>query len=89
VRAFREKPALADHPINAGFFVFDRRVFDLWPPDGADLEVDVLPAFAAAGELFAYEHRGFWKSMDTYKDGLELTALCESGTPPWERRVPG
>jgi glucose-1-phosphate cytidylyltransferase len=82
VRRFSEKPRLPEHRINAGFFVFDRRAFDLW--DGVDLEREVLPSLADRGELFAYAHDGFWRSMDTYKDSLELSALCEgSETPPW------
>ncbi len=82
VERFTEKPRLPDHRINAGFFVFDRRAFDLW--DGVDLEREVLPALADRGELFAYAHDGFWRSMDTYKDSLELSALCEGGgAPPW------
>jgi glucose-1-phosphate cytidylyltransferase len=83
VQNFREKPVLPDHWINGGFFVFDRRVFDGW--EGEDLERDVLPALGRRGELFAYRHRGFWKSMDTYKDALELTKLCGEGEPPWTR----
>ena len=85
VEGFREKPKLPDHYINAGFFVFDKRCFDTWPDPGEELERDVLPAFAAEGELFVYKHTGFWKSMDTYKDALELTALCADGDPPWMR----
>jgi glucose-1-phosphate cytidylyltransferase len=86
VRGFREKPKLPDHYINAGFFVMDRRCFDQWPAQGEDLERDVLPAFSAKGELFVYKHHGFWKSMDTYKDALELTALCDGDAPaPWMR----
>ena len=81
VRRFLEKPRLPDHRINAGFFCFDPRVFDRW--EGEDLEREVLPALVAAGELRAFPHDGFWMSMDTYKDGLELTALCETGKPPW------
>jgi glucose-1-phosphate cytidylyltransferase len=83
VRNFREKPVLPDHWINAGFFVFDKAAFDAW--QGEDLERDVLPALGGRGELFAYRHRGFWKSMDTYKDALELTKLCGEGHPPWTR----
>ena len=78
---FREKPRLPDHWINAGFFVFDRRVFDAW--DGVDLEQQVLPALGDRGELYAYRHEGFWKSMDTFKDRQELTRLAEGGDPPW------
>jgi glucose-1-phosphate cytidylyltransferase len=81
VERFREKPRLPDHRINAGFFVFDRRAFDRW--EGDDLEREVLPALARGGELFAYAHEGFWKSMDTYKDALELSELCRPWPPPW------
>jgi glucose-1-phosphate cytidylyltransferase len=81
VQRFREKPKLPEHRINAGFFVFDKRVFDLW--EGEDLEREVLPRLAAAGELFGFAHDGFWKSMDTYKESLDLTDLCRPGPPPW------
>ena len=85
VERFREKPVLSDHWINGGFFVFDRRVFDLWKGD--DLERDVLPALGTAGELYAYRHSGFWKSMDTYKDALALSELAKDGRGPWARSV--
>lgn len=83
VERFREKPRLPDHVINAGFFVMDRRVLDLWPDPGEDLERDVLPALGGAGQLFAFRHLGFWKSMDTYKDAVDLGSLCEDGPGPW------
>lgn len=81
VERFREKPVLADHRINAGFFAFDVGVFDAWV--GADLEREVLPALAARGLLFAFPHDGFWRSLDTYKDAVELGALVSEGGRPW------
>ena len=86
VQRFQEKPQLPDHFINGGFFVLDKRCYDAWPDPGDDLERDVLPAFARVGELFVRKHTGFWRSMDTYKDAIELTALCAEGDPPWLRR---
>jgi glucose-1-phosphate cytidylyltransferase len=83
VQRFIEKPRLPDHWINAGFFVIDKRAFDHW--EGEDLEREVLPELAAAGELFVYRHHGFWRSMDTYKDALELSALCSKGDGPWTK----
>jgi len=83
VDRMREKPKLSDHRINAGFFVFDRRAFDVW--DGDDLEREVLPGLADRGELYAYDHDGFWRSMDTYKDSQDLSDLCMDGAPPWRR----
>lgn len=79
---FREKPRLPDHWVNAGFFVVDQRASTWLGP--ADFEREVLPALGRAGELFAYRHHGFWQSMDTYKDAIELSALATSGPrPPW------
>jgi len=81
ISRFREKPRLGDYAINGGFFVFDQAVFESW--EGEDLERDVLPALGAAGLLYALRHEGFWKSMDTYKDALELSALASEGSAPW------
>lgn len=83
VARFLEKPKLADHLINAGYFVFDQMAFDHWA--GEDLERDVLPALGSAGQLFGFAHDGFWKSMDTYKDALDLSALCSGNPAPWTK----
>jgi len=80
---FNEKPRLPDHLINAGFFVMEPGVFERWPDPGEDLERDVLPVLGASGELSAHRHDGFWKSMDTYKDAVELSDLCADGPGPW------
>jgi glucose-1-phosphate cytidylyltransferase len=85
VLGFLEKPRLADHWINAGFMAMHDTVFDGW---AGDLEDDILPALAQAHKLYAYRHHGFWKSMDTYKDSLDLDTIArksleEHGRPPW------
>jgi glucose-1-phosphate cytidylyltransferase len=81
VLAFREKPILADHWINAGFMVLDPSVFEKW--QGENLEREVLPAVQARGELYAYRHNGFFKSMDTHKDQQDLERIYEEGRIPW------
>lgn len=73
ITGFEEKPVMPDFWINGGFFVFDHQVFDHW--HGHNLERDVLPALAEARHLHMYRHRGFWRSMDTYKDQQELNGL--------------
>jgi glucose-1-phosphate cytidylyltransferase len=85
IRAFREKPVLRQHWINAGFFVFDREVFDRW--EGSNLERDVLPRLAEAGLMYAYRHDGFFKSMDTFKDQQEIDRLCRNARAPWVRHA--
>lgn len=86
VVSFQEKPILQSHWINAGYFVFDSAAFGEWR--GNDLEREVLPNLASTGHLYCYRHHGFWKSMDTYKDALELTDRASEGTAPWIRPSP-
>ena len=82
VLGFHEKPRVEQYWINGGFFCFEPEVFDYLKADSV-LERDPLEALAAAGELHAYRHKGFWECMDTYKDSVLLNDLWESGTPPW------
>lgn len=81
VDLFTEKPTLTDHLINAGFFVFDRELLGSCPGDS--LERDMLPALGRLGELFVYRHHGFWRSMDTHKDVVELDRLASQKEAPW------
>ena len=41
----------------------------------ADQRLLRQPARPGHGVVFAFEHLGFWKSMDTYKESLDLTEL--------------
>jgi glucose-1-phosphate cytidylyltransferase len=81
ITGFREKPRL-DHWINGGFFCMEPRALDHLTADSV-LEREPLEGLAAAGELSAYGHDGFWECMDTYKDMIELNDLWSSGAPPW------
>ena len=81
VGRFQEKPVIRDHWINAGYFVFEKKVFDMW--EGHNLETDVLPNLARRGVLYTHLHEGFWKSMDTSKDQQELEKIHSGGCPPW------
>jgi glucose-1-phosphate cytidylyltransferase len=81
VRGFREKPR-SEHWINGGFFCLRAGVFAHLRSDSV-LERAPLEGLAAAGELRAYRHEGFWECMDTYKDAVALNDLWASGQAPW------
>jgi len=83
VTGFVEKPEL-EHWVNAGFMVFERGVLDyLAEGDNVHLEREILPRLVADGQLMMYRHTGFWRSMKTVKDALELdTAWYKSA--PWK-----
>lgn len=70
--------------INGGFFVFEPALFDLIPGDEVSLEVDVLPQLAAARQLKAYRHHGFWQCMDTLHEKRLLQELWSAGDAPWK-----
>jgi glucose-1-phosphate cytidylyltransferase len=81
VRSFREKPAGDGGLINGGFFVLDPSVIDLIENDGSIWEQQPLEQLAAAGELVAYRHDGFWQPMDTLRDKTYLEDLWRDGAP--------
>jgi glucose-1-phosphate cytidylyltransferase len=83
VKRFDEKPEMKDL-INGGFMVFNRKVFDyLSEEESCILEQEPLRRLAREGQLAAYRHNSFWKSMDTQKDVDELNKIYEQGAP-WE-----
>ncbi len=79
---FVEKPR-SEHWINGGFFCFEPSVLDLIGEDDV-LEREPLAHLAAAGQLRAFRHEGFWDCMDTYKDAVLLNDLWASGRAPWK-----
>ena len=81
VLAFEEKPRL-EHWVNGGFFCFEPAFLEYLTPDSV-LETSPLERLAAAGELRAYRHTGFWDCMDTYKDAVVLDDLWQAGNAPW------
>jgi glucose-1-phosphate cytidylyltransferase len=83
VREFVEKPQLQGWA-SAGFFVFDRRVFDYLGGDDCVLEREPLERLAAEGQLMAYRHGGFFYAMDTYREYEYLNELWAAGRAPWK-----
>jgi len=83
VLEFNEKPQL-DGRASAGFFVFDRKMFEYIEADDCILEREPLERLATEGQLMAYHHDGFFFAMDTYREYLYLNGLWDSGKAPWK-----
>ncbi len=84
VQEFAEKPTMQGWA-SAGFFVFDRRVFDyLSDTDECILEREPLERLASEGQLMAYRHDGFFYTMDTYREYEYLNELWATGKAPWK-----
>ncbi|MBH0774738.1 glycosyltransferase family protein [Nocardia bovistercoris] len=80
----KEITPVAQLPIweNGGYFVLTQEIFDHLPP-GGDLVEDACGALAASGRLLGYQHFGFWKPADTFKERAELDAAYHRGDRPW------
>jgi glucose-1-phosphate cytidylyltransferase len=83
VISFQEKPQLQSGWINGGFFVMEPDFFDLIDGDATMLEREPMESAAAAGELMAFRHEGFWQCMDTKRDNELLESLWAKGGAPW------
>ncbi|MDT7778387.1 MAG: glucose-phosphate cytidylyltransferase [Acidobacteriota bacterium] len=83
VQRFVEKPQL-DGWASAGFFVFDRRIFDYLGGGDCILEREPLERLAREGQLVAYRHDGYFFAMDTYREHEHLNQLWSSGEAPWK-----
>lgn len=82
ITAFREKPQMKEW-VNGGFFVFERAIFDYLEEDSI-LERAPFERLAREQQIVAYQHRGFWACMDTYKDTVMLDDLWRAGQAPWK-----
>jgi glucose-1-phosphate cytidylyltransferase len=80
---FAEKPQ-SDAWISAGFFVFNRKIFDYLSGDDCILEREPLEHLVREGQVVAYRHNGFFFAMDTYREYKYLNELWESGQAPWK-----
>ena len=83
VLEFLEKPKTTGWT-SAGFFVFQRGIFDYLGGDDCILERDPLERLAADGQLMAYHHDGFFYAMDTYREYEYLNDLWTKGHAPWK-----
>jgi len=85
VTNFLEKPAGMQNLINGGFFVLSPKCLDLIDSDSDVWERGPMETLTKQGQLMAYEHRGFWQSMDTLRDKNYLEDLWATGNAPWKR----
>jgi glucose-1-phosphate cytidylyltransferase len=84
VTHFEEKPQAGEGWINGGFFVFEPAVIDYIADEATILERAPLEQLAERGELMAYQHRGYWQSMDTLRDKQALEEMWATGDAPWK-----
>lgn len=84
VQGFKEKARSDQAWVNAGFMVFNRKVFDYLGDGSEMLEQTPFESLAQDGEMAAYKHNGFWSPMDTMRDKAYLEKMWAEGNAPWK-----
>ena len=84
VDSFAEKPFKTESWINGGFFVFDKKALSYLPREDVYLESTPLRRLAEDGQLGAYQHKGFWQCVDTYRELVFVDKLWQSDQAPWK-----
>jgi glucose-1-phosphate cytidylyltransferase len=69
--------------INGGFFVLEPEIKRFILANNEPFEFAPMNRLVTEGQLFAYEHHGFWKPMDSLRDKLELEKCALQKPPPW------
>ena len=85
VKSFKEKPQVGQGWINGGFFIFNNEILNFIQNDQTMLEREPLEKLTMAGQLMAFEHKGFWKCMDTMRDKILLNKLWNEGNALWKK----
>lgn len=80
---FEEKPRMTKY-VNGGFFVFRRSIFNYLNED-EPIETSLFTKLVHERELMAFRHEGFWKSMDTFKENVELNQMWQGKAARWVR----
>ena len=71
--------------VNGGYYVFQKGIMDcLTADDSCVLETKPFERLVASKQMAMFRHDGFWHSMDTYKDYLDLNRMWDSGKRPWK-----
>ncbi len=83
VSAWKEKRQIEEY-VNAGFFVFNRKIFDHLKMN-EELEESPMEKLTAKGQVAMFRHEGFWQCMDTLRDQQLLEGIWNSGKARWKK----
>lgn len=83
INKFEEKPK--KHFVSGGFFVVSKEIFKYIKNSKSIFEFDCLPSLAQKKMIVGYKHSGFWHSLDTMKDKINLNKLWKKGNVPWSK----
>jgi len=69
--------------VNGGYYVFRKDIFK-YINDGEELIEEPFHRLLQKRSVVAHKYRGFWATMDTFKDKHQLDEMYARGEAPWE-----
>ena len=72
-----------DFWINGGYLVLRQQIFD-YMREAEELVEAPFQRLIEERRLFSYKYKGFWRSMDTFKDKIGFDRMWGRGERPWE-----
>lgn len=81
---FAEKPRGDGAWVNGGFFICEPQILNYIKDDSTVFEREPLEKLASEGELYSFQHHGFWKCMDTLRDKNQLNEIWNAGQAKWK-----
>ena len=69
--------------INGGYFVFKSDIFRQLR-EGEELVLEPFQRLLKARQLVAYKYRGFFASLDTFREKQQFDEMFASGNTPWQ-----
>ena len=79
VISFQEKRIESAPLANGGFMVLSKSVIDYIRGDDVAFEMEPMERLVKENELYAYKHDGFWKTVDSLRDKIELEKILMEG----------
>ena len=84
VIGFAEKPQATNGWINGGFFVFDKKIFNILDNSNVMLEAKPMQKLLKKNQLSAYKHNGEWQCMDTVREKNLLNNMYKKKKHFWK-----
>lgn len=69
--------------INGGYFIFSKKIISRIKKKNIYFEQGPLKSIIKKNKLYAFQHNGFWKSLDTLKDKNDFNKIIKNGKKPW------
>jgi glucose-1-phosphate cytidylyltransferase len=69
--------------VNGGFFALRKQIFE-YLNEGEELVVEAFNRLMPKKQVLAVPYDGFWRSMDTFKDKIQLDEILGKGKAPWQ-----